>query len=389
MKSDERRKKEEKTLPPLLHFSNVDDRRKKEGEEHKGEHIPLLKSYSTGSDGSENMFGGKLESQALQKGCEEDIEKHCRRCIGYPTMRTMNKLRKYGVYVLFFMLLFAMVFQFSADLRQPTYPVFKITEQNVTNRMIVVVTPTYKRMTRIADLLRMANTLSHVKDLHWIVVEDGNKTIPAVQDILERTGLPYTYMAHKTANGYPRRGWYQRTMALKFIRSNTSQILGKDHSEGVLYFGDDDNSYDIRLFTEYIRNVKALGIWAVGLVGGTVVEAPKVVNGKVTAFNVKWNPKRRFAVDMAGFAVNLKVVLNSDAVFGTSCKRGGGAPETCLLEDMGLEREDIEPFGYEKEKDREIFVWHTKTSTPNIVQSKRNQTKSALPPETFGYFVEV
>lgn len=337
---------------------------------------------------SEKMFGDKLESQALQKGCEEDIEKHCRRCIGKPTMRTMNKLRKYGIYVLFCMLLFAMVFQFSADLRQPSYPVFKLSEGNMTNRMIIVVTPTYKRMTRIPDMLRMANTLSHIKDLHWIIVEDGNKTVPAVRDILERTKLPYTYMGHKTILGYPRRGWYQRTMALKYIRSNTSQILGKDHEEGVVYFGDDDNSYDTRLFTEYIRNVKTLGIWAVGLVGGTVVEAPKVVGGKVTAFNVKWNPKRRFAVDMAGFAVNLKVVLNSDAVFGTACKRGGGAPETCLLEDMGLEREDIEPFGYEKDKDREILVWHTKTSTPNIVKSNKNSTKKAPPPDTFGYFVE-
>ncbi|EFP06584.1 hypothetical protein CRE_26858 [Caenorhabditis remanei] len=230
------------------------------------------------------VFGDKLESQALQKGCEEDIEKHCRRCIGKPTMRTLNKLRKYGIYVLFFMLLFAMVFQFSADLRQPAYPVFKMAETNGTNRIIIVVTPTYKRMTRIPDMLRMANTLSHVKDLHWIVVEDGNRTIPAVEEILKRTNLPYTYMAHKTAVGYPRRGWYQRTMALKFIRSNTSQILGKEHEEGVVYFGDDDNSYDIRLFTEYIRNVKTLGIWAVGLVGGTVVEAPKVIDGKVNAF---------------------------------------------------------------------------------------------------------
>lgn len=110
----------------------------------------------------------------------------------------------------------------------------------------------------------MANTLSHIKDLHWIIVEDGNKTVPAVRDILERTKLPYTYMGHKTILGYPRRGWYQRTMALKYIRSNTSQILGKDHEEGVVYFGDDDNSYDTRLFTEYIRNVKTLGIWAVG-----------------------------------------------------------------------------------------------------------------------------
>uniref|UniRef100_A0A8R1DJ36 Galactosylgalactosylxylosylprotein 3-beta-glucuronosyltransferase n=1 Tax=Caenorhabditis japonica TaxID=281687 RepID=A0A8R1DJ36_CAEJA len=333
------------------------------------------------------LFGGLLESQALQKGCEEDIEKHCRRLFGKPTMRTLNRLRKYGYYAVFSVFMFVMVFQFSEDFRKSTSPTFKIVSPNTTNQMIIVVTPTYKRITRIADMLRMANTLSHVKHLHWIVIEDANKTVPAVKELLERTNLPFTYMAHKTAVGYPRRGWYQRTMALKFIRSNTTQILGQDHDEGVVYFGDDDNSYDIRLFTDYIRNVKKLGLWAVGLVGGAVVEAPRVVDGKVTAFDVKWNPKRRFAVDMAGFAINLREVLKSEAVFGTSCKRGAGAPETCLLEDMGLEREDIEPFGYEPKTNREIFVWHTKTNTPNIGASKKNG--SALPPDTYGYFVEV
>ncbi|EFO91044.1 hypothetical protein CRE_17762 [Caenorhabditis remanei] len=258
----------------------------------------------------------------------------------------------------------------------------------MSDQMIIVVTPTYKRLTRIADMIRMANTLSHVKNLHWIVIEDGNKKIPAVENILKRTNLPYTYLPFKTIEGYPKRGWYQRTMALKFIRSNTSQILGKEHKEGVVYFGDDDNSYDIRLFTEYIRNVKTLGIWAVGLVGGGYVEAPKVVNGTVPEFNVGYLPSRTFAVDMAGFAVNLRVVMNSTAVFGLHCKERY-APETCLLEDMGLERKDIEPFGWEGEKDREILVWHTKTSTPNFPKAEKNATKPAPPPETYGYFVEV
>lgn len=98
---------------------------------------------------------------------------------------------------------------------------------------------------------------------------------------------------------------------------------------------------------------------------------------------------------MAGFAINLDYILNSSAVFGTECKRGDGAPETCLLEDLGFDLNDIEPFGYEKEaseiysslysmvfylqKNNEILVWHTKTSYSGM------KVKEA---EKFGYFVE-
>ncbi|CAB3405758.1 unnamed protein product [Caenorhabditis bovis] len=236
----------------------------------------------------------------------------------------------------------------------------------------------------------MSNTLMHVKHIHWIVIEDSNTTKPVIESMLNRTQIPHTYLAHRTAPGYPKRGWYQRSMALKYLRNNTSEILG-EHDEGVVYFADDDNSYDIRLFDEYVRNVRVLGMWAVGLVGGTLVEAPHVDHGKVTSFDVRWNAKRMFAIDMAGFAINLRIVLGSEAVFGTSCKRGAGAPETCLLQDMGLTRDDIEPFGYEGKEPREIYVWHTKTAQPIIAKDKSKKkndgkTKQQLP--TFGYLVE-
>lgn len=59
------------------------------------------------------------------------------------------------------------------------------------------------------------------------------------------------------------RGWYQRDMALEFLRKNAAQITnGYQHS--VVYFADDDNSYDVRLFTDYLRNIHRAGVWAVG-----------------------------------------------------------------------------------------------------------------------------
>lgn len=242
---------------------------------------------------------------------------------------------------------------------------------------IIVITPTYRRSTRLADMTRMANTLSHIKCLHWVVIEDGNQKVKAVERLLNRTGLPHTYFPAKTSPGYPRRGWYQRTMALQYLRNHTDLITG-DHKKSIVYFGDDDNSYDLRLFNDYIRKVQKVGIWAVGLAGGTLVESPAVVNRTVIGWNVLWNKKRKFATDMAGFAVALDVILNSTAVFGKSCKRGLGAPETCFLEDLGLRMSDLEPFGFEQ-KDREILVWHTKTV--KVTFNKRIA-------DTNGFFVE-
>ncbi|CAJ0564380.1 unnamed protein product, partial [Mesorhabditis spiculigera] len=244
-------------------------------------------------------------------------------------------------------------------------------------KTIIIITPTYRRNTRLADMTRMANTIRQVPNLHWIVIEDGETRVAAVEKLLNRTQLPYTYILAKTKPGYPRRGWYQRDTALGYLRNYTSRITGNS-KDAVVYFGDDDNAYDLRLFEEYIRNVKKIGIWGVGLVGGILVESPAVQKGKVVGWNVNWFAKRKFATDMAGFAIHLNVILNSTAVFGSSCKRGAGAPETCLLEDLGLTRDDLEPFGLETDK-HELYVWHTKT-----LQGKYDKTKMDL----HGYIVE-
>lgn len=34
----------------------------------------------------------------------------------------------------------------------------------------------------------------HVRNLHWIVIEDANATNPNVERILQRSGIPYAYM---------------------------------------------------------------------------------------------------------------------------------------------------------------------------------------------------
>ncbi|VDP59974.1 unnamed protein product [Heligmosomoides polygyrus] len=106
---------------------------------------------------------------------------------------------------------------------------------------------------------RLSQTLNHVRNLHWIVVEDGATTVNVVDRLLFRSTIPYVYLATTTAPGMPSRGWTHRNLALEYIRENYSP-----QTDAILYFADDDNSYDVRLFENYIRKVKRLGIWPVG-----------------------------------------------------------------------------------------------------------------------------
>lgn len=121
--------------------------------------------------------------------------------------------------------------------------------------MIYFVTPTFSRYTQQADLVRLSNTLKHVQNLHWILIEDAETTSSLVANILKSSGLTYTHLnVHtqkklKLKKNDPRwkrhRGVDQRNLALSWIRKNISL-----DTKGVLYFGDDDNTYHVDLFSE-------------------------------------------------------------------------------------------------------------------------------------------
>ncbi|ETN76096.1 hypothetical protein NECAME_11921 [Necator americanus] len=136
---------------------------------------------------------------------------------------------------------------------------------------------------------------------------------------------------------YLPRGVPQRNAALSWIRTQLSRA-----KTGAIYFGDDDNTYDLRLFDE-IRSIKVVGIWPVGIVGGLVVEKPLLAgNGSVIGFNAVWKPERPFPIDMAAFAVNLtRVIANPKASFSYDVARG--YQESNFLTGLGLSRLDLEP----------------------------------------------
>ena len=53
-----------------------------------------------------------------------------------------------------------------------------------------------------------------------------------------------------------------------------------------------------------------MSIWPVGLAGGLKWEGPICKNGNVVGFHAVWDLKRLFPIDMAGFAVNLQLLLD-------------------------------------------------------------------------------
>lgn len=228
--------------------------------------------------------------------------------------------------------------------------------------MIYFITPTAFRPAQRADLTRLSYTLSHVPNLHWIVVEDSNSISPSVAEILNRSRLPHTHLNVRTPENkkmkYTDPSWYlprgvaQRNAALAWMRKQLADL-----KKGAVYFGDDDNTYDLRLFDE-IRSIHVAGIWPVGIVGGLIAERPHLAaNGTVIGFNAVWKPEREFPIDMAAFAVNITLVTSRrGAAFSYDVARG--YQESHFLAGLGLSRRDFEP---KADNCSKVFVWHTRT----------------------------
>ncbi|XP_061394056.1 galactosylgalactosylxylosylprotein 3-beta-glucuronosyltransferase S isoform X1 [Musca vetustissima] len=228
---------------------------------------------------------------------------------------------------------------------------------------IYFVTPTYPRREQVPELTRLAYTLLHVPRLHWIVANDHNVCNPYLDTLLNRFGIPYTHLAspmpqrfHK-AESKPR-GVANRRAAMQWLRQHNI-------TTGVLYFGDDDNTYDLKLFSE-IRDTKHVSMFPVGLIANYGISGPVVRKGKVIGFLDSWVAGRRWPVDMAGFAVNLAYMSEHP---NASMPYKPGYEEDYFLRSIGLTLDMIEPKG---NNCTEILVWHTQTKNHERTMVKLN-----------------
>ncbi|KAL4623020.1 galactosylgalactosylxylosylprotein 3-beta-glucuronosyltransferase 3-like [Arapaima gigas] len=231
---------------------------------------------------------------------------------------------------------------------------------------IYVITPTYTRLVQKAELTRLSHTFLLVPQLHWIVVEDSPHKTSLVSDFLSHSGLAFTHLhvatprERKLQEGDPNwlkpRGVEQRNEGLRWLRE-TNRNRAED---AVVYFADDDNTYSLQLFEE-MRWTQRVSVWPVGLVGGMRYERPVVEQGRVVRFHTGWRPSRPFPLDMAGFAVSLRLVLvNPEARFD------GDAPmgflESSFLQSL-VTMEELEP---KADMCTKVLVWHTRTEKPKM-----------------------
>uniref|UniRef100_B4N5C9 Galactosylgalactosylxylosylprotein 3-beta-glucuronosyltransferase n=1 Tax=Drosophila willistoni TaxID=7260 RepID=B4N5C9_DROWI len=218
---------------------------------------------------------------------------------------------------------------------------------------LYIITPTYRRPEQLAELTRLGYTLKHVVNLLWLVIEDANKTNPLVAHTLDRIGVPYEYLVapmpeeYKATKRAKPRGVSNRNRGLDYLRANAS--------EGVLYFADDDNTYDISIF-EQMRYIQKVGMWPVGLVTKTGVSSPIIRNGKLDGYYDGWIGGRKYPVDMAGFAVSVKFLHERPHA---KMPFKPGYEEDGFLRSLGpLANAEIELLA---DQCRDILTWHTQT----------------------------
>eukprot|EP00980_Cylindrotheca_fusiformis_P027798 scaffold22560_cov135-Cylindrotheca_fusiformis.AAC.9 len=220
--------------------------------------------------------------------------------------------------------------------------------------IVYFITPTYKRKTQLVDLVTLSQTLQHDKGVYWIVIEDAEEGSKRVRDILERSGMMFAHGSieseEEVDHTNPPRGVLQRNLGMDIVES-----IG---IPGVVYFGDDDNGYDIRLL-EGIRHTEGVGVFGVGFrsqawYARCIVDSE---TGKVSRMTSKWyEPGKNVAMDMAGFCAHTDLIKKTKARFRNSAEPG--RIENDFLNQLGKDVSEMEPL---LDNCTKIYAWHVQS----------------------------
>lgn len=110
-------------------------------------------------------------------------------------------------------------------------------------KLLIIVTPTYNHPFQAYYLNRLAQTLKLVPPpLLWIVVEITSQS-EETADILRSSGIMYRHLFCKTnLTNTSHRSIVQRNAALAHIETH--------HLDGIVYFADDDSIYSLEIFQQ-------------------------------------------------------------------------------------------------------------------------------------------
>ncbi|KAI6181252.1 Galactosylgalactosylxylosylprotein 3-beta-glucuronosyltransferase [Aphelenchoides besseyi] len=224
--------------------------------------------------------------------------------------------------------------------------IFVLYNRDNRNRTIVVITATNRQMERLADLMRFSQTLMHIKNVRWIVVENGTTKVPAVERLLKRSRIPHEYLTYQQ-NRELISSWSIRWTAVKRIRKNVNDYA----KDSIVLFADAETSYDLRFFDSLVRRVDSIGIWPVGLVDGK--NHTKAEDAEISIAEMRSS----IPVHVSGFAIRLSLLLNAKPQKERQCMLKKNAPKVvpCILKLFNQSK--IKTMG----TNQEVLIWHTES----------------------------
>lgn len=173
-------------------------------------------------------------------------------------------------------------------------------------KLLIIVTPTYNHPFQAYYLNRLAQTLKLVPPpLLWIVVEITSQS-EETADILRSSGIMYRHLFCKTnLTNTSHRSIVQRNAALAHIETH--------HLDGIVYFADDDSIYSLEIFQQ-MREIRRFGTWTVAKLSGDrssiVLHGPICNGNRVVGWHINESNEisKRFHAELQGFAFNSTIL---------------------------------------------------------------------------------
>jgi hypothetical protein len=115
-------------------------------------------------------------------------------------------------------------------------------------KLLIIVTPTYNRLFQAYYLHHLSQTLKLVSSpLLWIVIEMNSQS-DETSDILRSSGIMYRHLVCKmNLTNTSHRSILMRNVAIAHIETH--------RLNGIVYFADDDNIYSVELFQQ-MRDIR-------------------------------------------------------------------------------------------------------------------------------------